>query len=138
MQLNELLNKYLNYVCDKCLQSLDKCNCKYNSELLIHIDRNIQDQIRQLNLKGYRTLYCCESHYGEVSDLYITFVDNCFDENTVIPDGFKYSQRQRTLRHTFSKKLTQQQFETEKQKHLDILINWIESLPNYQRTKLRG
>ena len=134
--MNELLNKYLNYVCGKCLQSLDKCNCKYNSESLIHIDRNIQEQIRQLNIKGYRTLYCCEGHYDRVSDLYITFVNDYFTEKIIVPEGFKYNQRQRTLRHTYSKKITQQQFEAEKQKYLDILINWIDELPNYQRINI--
>lgn len=128
--MNELLEKYLNYVCSKCLRSLDECDCKYNSETLICIDRNLQKQIRILNSKKYQTQYCCEGHYNEIGDLYIIFLcEYGIGESIPIPEGFKYNKNQRTLRYSYGKKLTEEQFEKAKQKQLEILLNWCNELP---------
>ena len=129
--MNELLEKYLNYVCNRCLLSLDKCQCKYRSYTLIQIDRKIQDTIKLLNEKFYQTVASCEGHYNEVGGLYISFMyDYNFDVNS-LPIGFKYNNKQRILSYNYKDKVTEQQFEIEKEKATSALLSWANNLTVY-------
>ena len=120
---------YMNYVCPYCWNTLDNCTCDlfppYN---LILIDKNIQEHIRILNEKGYRTMNCCEGHKNTCLNTYIAFAGNYFDD-TGTPDGFKYDKRMRMVTHTYSMKLTEEKMEELKKEKLKTLLEWCKSLP---------
>ena len=56
------------------IMDCDQCDSHENR---VMIDPNIAESIRILNLKGFRTKFCCESHcYGSgISDAYVFFED---------------------------------------------------------------
>ena len=60
--------------------------CKDCLEPLVQIDPNIAEAIQLLNLKGYTTRFCCESHKykSEIADAYIMF--NNFDLMNLVFD----------------------------------------------------
>lgn len=121
---------YLNYVCPYCWNTLDNCTCElFPPYHLIFIDRNIQEHIRILNEKGYRTTGCCEGHRTVCINTYITFPENYFKEIGT-PEGFKYDKKRRMITYTYSMKLTKDEMEELKAKKLAVLLEWIKSLPN--------
>ncbi len=125
-----------NYVCPRCFRQIDKCSCEnkaYHS--LWWIDLNIQEVIRILNEKGYKTQYCCESHDPR-DNLYIAFFYGYgFGDKLPAPKGFKVRGSGRVVEHIYGKdsrarkKMTQEEFEAEKKVHLDKLLEWAEALP---------
>lgn len=121
---------YMNYVCPYCWNTLDDCTCKlFPPYHLIYIDKNIQEHIRILNEKGYRTVACCEGHMNTCINTYIAFPNNYFkDINT--PDGFNYDKKRRIITYTYSTSLTEKDMEELKKKKLETLLNWCKSLPN--------
>ena len=126
---------YINYVCPYCMNTLNNCICElFPPYHLIHIDGNIQEHIRILNEKGYRTIYCCEGH-GKGSNIYVTFADDYFID-TATPEGFKYNKKRRTITYTFSQKLTEEEIEELKAKKLAVLLEWINSLTD--RKQMEG
>lgn len=127
---------YENYVCPTCFKQMDKCTCEiYPSYYLCWIDKEIQNHIRILNEKGYETKYSCESHNPR-NIIYVNFYDNHdIGTNIEIPEGFKYIKSRKQLEHGYNKKLSQEDFEAEKKKHLDILLEWCEKLPDLSNKK---
>lgn len=123
---------YMNFVCPYCWHTLDNCICDlFPPYHLIFIDRNIQEHIRLLNEKGYRTMGCCEGHREVCINTYITFPEDYFKEiNT--PEGFKYDRKRRTITYAYSMKLTEEKMEELKAEKLKVLLEWIKSLPNRQ------
>lgn len=120
---------YINYVCPNCWYTLDSCICElFPPYYLIHIDKNIQEHIRILNEKGYRTMYCCEGHNGG-SNTYIAFTNNYFEE-IGIPEGFKYDKKRRMITYTYSTRLTKEKINEIKAKKLAVLLNWVKGLPD--------
>ena len=120
---------YTNYVCPYCLYTLDNCTCElFPPYHLIHIDKNIQEHIRILNDKGYRTMYCCEG-YGTNSNTYIAFAMDYF-KDIVAPNGFKYDKKRTIVTHSYSSKLTKEEVEENKKKNLLSLLEWCNNLPN--------
>jgi hypothetical protein len=101
---------------------------------LILIDKNIQEHIRILNEKGYRTTACCESHMKICLNTYITFVDNYF-EGKDIPDGFRYDKKRRMVTCSYSTKLTKEKMEELKMEKLKTLLEWCKDLPNRSMEK---
>ena len=127
--MNKNKEAYDNYVCPYCLYTLDNCTCElFPPYHLIHIDKNIQEHIRILNEKGYRTMYCCEGH-NRGSNTYIAFSQNYFKEIST-PKGFKYNRKRATITYTYSMKLTKEKVEELKAKKLAVLLEWIKSLPD--------
>lgn len=135
---------YENYVCPKCFYTLDKCKCTsfphYN---IWWIDKGIQEHVRVLNEKGYKTQYSCESHTPQ-DNLYIMFYNKYDFGNTLpVPEGFKCKNNVNTIEHVYGKdsktrkKMTKEEFETEKRKHLDVLLEWCKSLPEQTIKKKR-
>ena len=123
---------YLDYVCPNCFKSLIECECEYAPYRLINIDRNIQDQIRILNNKGYMTTYCCESHCVTDS-IYISFAVNYgIGDELPIPEGFVFKKNNNGLYYTYKNKknLDNKKFFEIKNKQLDILLNWCKELPS--------
>lgn len=121
---------YMNYVCPYCWNTLDSCTCSlFPPYHLIFIDRKIQEHIRLLNEKGYRTTACCEGHMDVCINTYIAFANNYFkDINT--PDGFDYDEKRRIITYTYSSKLAKEEMENLKNEKLRILLEWCKNLPN--------
>jgi len=126
---------YMNYVCPHCWNTLNKCTCDlfppYN---LIFIDEGIQEHIRILNEKGYRTIGCCEGHREVCINTYIAFAREYFD-NIEIPEGFKYRKNRKTIHYTYSTRLTKENMEEIKKEKLETLLEWCKSLPNRNTEK---
>ena len=120
---------YINYVCPHCMNVLNKCTCElFPPYYLIHIDKNIQEHIRILNEKGYRTVYCCEGH-GRGSNTYITFSLDYF-KDIATPEGFKYNKKRKTITYTYSTRLMDEKAEDLKTEKLNILLEWVKDLPD--------
>ena len=121
---------YMNYVCPYCWNSLNKCSCDlFPPYHLILIDRNIQEHIRVLNGKGYRTTGCCEGHMEICTNTYIAFANNYFDHISV-PEGFKYDKKRKTISYVYSNKITKEEMEELKKEKLITLLEWCHSLPS--------
>lgn len=121
---------YENFVCPYCWNTLDNCTCElFPPYHLIFIDRNIQEHIRILNEKGYRTTGCCEGHRTICINTYIAFPEDYFKEIS-IAEGFKYDKKRRMISYTYSQKLTEEKMEELKAEKLKVLLDWIKGLPN--------
>lgn len=121
---------YMNYVCPYCWNTLNKCTCElFPPYHLIFIDRNIQEHVRLLNEKGYKTIGCCEGHREICINTYISFADDYFKEIGT-PEGFKYDKKRRLITYTYSMKLTEEEMEEIKMEKLETLLKWCKSLPN--------
>lgn len=121
---------YINYVCPYCWYTLDNCICElFPPYHLIFIDKNIQEHIRILNEKGYRTTACCEGHRVKCINTYISFADAYFEEIDT-PDGFKHDKKRKTITYTYSQKLTEEKMEELKTDKLESLLKWVKNLPN--------
>lgn len=119
---------YMNYVCPHCFNTLNKCTCKlYPPYHLIWIDKGIQEHIRVLNEKGYKTTNCCESHkYPD--NLYIMFVNSYGLNKTKLPSGFKFYKKSNVLSFEYNSKITQEEFEIQKKEKLSCLLEWCKNL----------
>lgn len=121
---------YMNYICPYCWYTLDNCTCElFPPYHLIFIDRNIQEHIRLLNEKGYRTTACCEGHKGICFSTYICFANDYF-EGVEPPEGFKYNKKRRIVEYIYSTRLTEEEMEELKKENLETLLEWCNSLPN--------
>ena len=121
---------YINYVCPHCWNTLDNCICElFPPYHLIFIDRNIQEHIRLLNDKGYRTIGCCEGHRERCINTYITFPEDYFKKIST-PEGFEYDKKRRTITYTYSPSMTEEKMEELKVEKLAVLLKWIKNLPN--------
>lgn len=121
---------YVNFVCPYCWNTLDNCTCSiFPPYHTIFIDKNIQEHIRLLNEKGYRTMGCCEGHRKVCINTYIAFTNDYFEEAD-IPEGFKYDKKRRVVTYTYSTRLTEEKMEELKREKLAILLEWCKSLPN--------
>ena len=121
---------YMNYICPYCWNTLDNCTCElFPPYHLIFIDKNIQEHIRMLNEKGYRTTACCEGHMDVCINTYIAFANDYFND-VCTPDGFKYDKKKRIVTYTYSMKLEENKMEELKKEKLKTLLEWCKSLPN--------
>lgn len=125
---------YMNYVCERCWNTLNKCTCKiFPPYTLTWIDRPIQEHIRILNNKGYGTGGCCESHYnGDCITLYISFFDEYGLKNMTeseLPKGFKYNSKRRDIYHDFSKNISEEEYNQKKEVLIADLLKWCKELP---------
>jgi hypothetical protein len=126
---------YMNYICPYCWNTLDNCTCDvFPPYHLIFVDKNIQEHVRVLNEKGYRTTACCEGHRETCINTYIAFANNYFD-GVDAPEGFKYDKKRRIVTYTYSAKLTEEKMEEIKKENLDALLRWCENLPNRNMEK---
>lgn len=121
---------YMNFVCPYCWYTLDKCTCDlFPPYHLIFIDKNIQEHIRILNEKGYRTIACCEGHMNVCINTYISFADNYFNDIGT-PEGFKHDKKRRIITYTYSTKLEEKEMEELKKEKLETLLKWCKGLPD--------
>ena len=121
---------YANYVCPNCFEQPHKCTCKvFPTYYLIWIDEGMQEHIKILNDKGYDTKYSCESH-EPANIIYVNFdADYITKHNLSVPEGFKYAKSRYQLEHSYNKKMSMEDFEKDKKKHLNILLEWCKNLP---------
>ena len=133
--MNKQPNSFSGYVCPKCFRQVDACTCERGSQHLIQIDEGVQDAVRILNEKGYPTRYCCESHYQSVNtQVYVSFGQEWGFQT--LPEGFAYNRTHRMVLHRYNPRLTQEQFDAEKQRSLKALLDWCTSLdPAPQRNR---
>ena len=121
---------YENYVCPHCWNTLDRCSCDlFPPYHLIFIDKIIQEHIRILNEKGYRTTACCEGHMDTCISTYIAFTNDYFND-TSAPEGFKYDEKRKIVAYAYSSKLTKEKMEELKKEKLENLLEWCKRLPN--------
>lgn len=127
---------YKNYVCPYCLYTLNECKCEvYPPHHLVMIDIGIQHVIRVLNKKGYKTIGCCEGHYGLMSpSIHIIFNRNY---NYKLPEGFKMVKNGTGIEHDYNRKISEEDWKIEKKKYLEILTKWAEGLPDIDNGKRR-
>jgi len=121
---------YLNYVCPYCWNTLDECVCElFPPYTLEFIDRRIQEHIRILNNKGYRTIGCCEGHMEVCVNTYVAFGREYFNDSIEPPEGFIYNKTRHMLHHEYKvRRLTHEAFEKEKSEHIEKLLSWCKSL----------
>lgn len=121
---------YINYVCPYCWNTLNKCTCSlFPPYHLILIDENIQEHIRILNEKGYRTMGCCEGHDKVCISTYIAFARDYFKDED-IPIGFKYNRKRKIVSYTYSTKLSKDDMKELKKKKIEALLEWCKNLPD--------
>lgn len=77
-------------MCKKCFNLYSSCHC---NEGFINVDRGMLYIIQTLNIKGYRTIGCCEGHDKEELgdrefDGYLAF-EKWYDFNIPIPKIFE-------------------------------------------------
>lgn len=126
---------YVNFVCPYCWNTLDNCSCElFPPYHLILIDKNIQEHIRILNEKGYRTTACCEAHIDVCFNTYIAFANDYF-KDTDIPDGFKYNKNRRIITYDYSANITEEEMENIKKHKLKTLLDWCNGLPSLNTEK---
>ena len=120
-------DSHLDYVCPACFNQIDCCTCDSRSWYAIQIDRNIQEHIRILNTKGYKTQYCCESH-KPTENMYVTFyTDYGIGKTIALPEGFK--KHSNGVSWICKTKASEEDYLRQKQKHLESLLSWCEDLP---------
>ena len=127
-------------VCLKCWQKKEDCKC--NSMDYAEIDDKIYPAIKELNLLGYKTVFCCEGHTDNGSiQAYISFAGNK-DEQwfDILPDGWQYdSYSYRKVKHykyniirsvipKKETKLTIEQKEKIIDRNIENLIKWTKGL----------
>lgn len=117
------------YVCPVCFNRVEHCTCYCPQQYLIWVDYGIQEHVRILNQKGYRTANSCESH-DQNGNMYVSFVtDYNFDEST-IPDGFKIMRNPYAVSFMYKRKTTDDEFTIQKEQHLKALLDWCINLPS--------
>ena len=120
------------YVCPKCFNRIENCICEVQPWNLIMVDVNMQEIVRTLNGKGYKTTSCCESHFGDTLNLYISFV--C-DYGITTPDGFNWKNRDNCIIYSFKKAdvSSEEKYNNLKSEKLETLRKLAESLPSIKR-----
>lgn len=128
---------YENYVCPHCFYTLDKCEClSFPHYSIKWIDKGIQEHVRVLNKKGYKTEYSCESHVPR-DEIYLVFASwgRGLEDDIEMPEGFKYDKTDRVMRYKYgknakdTKKISAEEFEVKKKKALNDLLEWCKALP---------
>ena len=143
---------YLYYVCKDCFNTPDNCTCSMwktsTHDLLplylIRIDINIQRHLQVLKSKGYITEFSCESH-TPYDGVQIGFITDYFGDTLPMPEYFKKKlvKKRGSQNHKYcfieskycktakaADKMTDEEFEALKKKHLDSLYDWCVSLPS--------
>lgn len=127
---------YLNFVCQSCFNKLDECTCEvFPPYGLIFIDQNIQEHIRILRNKGYRTSGCCESHYNsDCNNIYISFgSDYGFGSTIPLPEGFTFMKRKCAIVYKYKSKIKEADMLAEKELKLKELLDWCNNLPEIEQ-----
>lgn len=74
-------------VCFKCMKPEDECTCVQSH--LIEIDSNCIDIVKELNQKGYQTVFSCGGHAEYDHNFTYVAIKN-FDIKLGLPKGFSH------------------------------------------------
>ena len=111
-------------VCSACFRDFGSCSCGKNAEILI--DEGMQKILINLNQKGYKTVFSCESHFDGYYHMYIMFAKNYNFPD--IPKDFKFVKKHRIIESFIKKRKKKEEFEAEKKKKLSDLLVWSETI----------
>lgn len=115
------MKRQKDYVCPNCFERVNKCRCKNESYYLIMIDFPLQEIIKTLNNKGYKTVSCCAGHKEKAkSCLFIMFAKPIES----FPEGFTMD-KNNCIRYWFKDK---SDYKAEQEKALQSLKKWCENL----------
>ena len=129
--------RYKDYVCPTCFSTLPKCKCELRPYFLIMIDNGIQEHIKLLNTKGYKTTGSCESHEKICNNIYISFnKDYGFNTNISLPNDFKFIKNKYAITFEFPKHLTKEEKNELKTIKLNELLKWCNELPSLTESLL--
>ena len=131
-------------ICTSCWE--EDCVCDY--EQYAFLDSGIADIVVTLNLKGYKTIYCCEGHIspddgtgrGGVLDIYLehNYRLDTLPEGFAYPRGKQHTHYHHTVLYKYAKgkllaringKYIPYDLEQDRIEHLEKLRVWAESLP---------
>lgn len=116
----------MNYVCPHCFNRVNKCTCElwppYN---LIWVDTHIQEHVRILNNKGYKTRFSCEGHNGYI---HIIFSSEYGFNEMELPNGYVYNPKKLELKYVLNNELLKEEREKQKFEALDNLLEWCKNL----------
>ena len=120
------------YVCPRCFNPVNKCTCElYPPYELIMIDKKLQEPIRLLNQKGYRTWACCEGHKAD-EEIYIRLLVTDEMMKNKLPNGF-WIDKKEFIRCRIPKNC--EDIEQFKDNKISELKSWILKLPNNKLQK---
>jgi len=119
-------------MCDECFElfddfyKFDVCPRRNCTGDVVHVDDLIQTAIQIINIKGYKTLFCCSSHdYDKYSSSYIKFDDEIDLPN--IPEGFTYDGNSIIRKEIITTTIIDRH--TEMCENAKIMLQWALSLP---------
>lgn len=116
---------YENYVCPVCFKRLEDCTCEFHPWHLINIDKAMQEPVRILNDKGYKTQYCCEGHKPQDS-AYIAFPLGYMPKT--MPKGFRHKNMPDGIYYKYKNGTSASEFAKEKNRMLSALLEWCDDL----------
>lgn len=123
-------DKLKQYVCPRCYHRIENCTCEGERlpDYLMQIDSEIQEHVRILNKKGYRTSSSCESH-NQNGNIGLCFVfKHGFGDVLPLPKDFKATKHNAVI-YLYDRNITDEEFEKQKKLHLDYLLEWCKDLP---------
>lgn len=123
---------YENYVCPRCFHKLPDCTCPGSTPpyQILWIDENIQEHVRILNEKGYLTEYSCESHSPKGTTHIMFYGGRNPSKDIPLPNRFKWHDKYNKFFAEYDKKMSLEDYQLEKKKNLDALLEWCNELPN--------
>ena len=111
-------------ICPKCWKREKYCECENRSS--IELDYNMVTIIKTLNLKGFRTEFCCGGHPDkQFTEIYIQFKEQ-YQFNS-LPKDFIYKPNKKILTYqevATTKPERQQLIKS----HIKILKDWVNLL----------
>lgn len=112
----------------------------YEENKYVEIDEMFSYIIQQLNLKGYRTKFCCSGHYGFDEYVYegqkyniITggyiYFDGAYDLGN-LPEFALLESGTSTIRFSFKSEPNTKERHYELLKYINLFSNWVDDLPS--------
>ena len=125
------LSEY-SYICPNCFNEVETCTCRHYPYNLVQIDKLMVPIIKELNCKGYLTMYSCAGHPDYKpnpagSFIFITFKEN-YEFPAQFPEGAIYRKSDHSLSYDCPSGSTIDSLKQYQQNYLDALMEWARSL----------
>ncbi len=125
------LSEY-SYVCPHCFNEVENCTCRSYPYTLIQIDKLMVPIIKELNYKGYMTMYCCAGHPDYQTKGDNPFIDIMFKEDYVFPEQFPngavFRKSSNTLSYEYPDNMDSDMLKKYQNDCLNALLHWARSL----------